>query len=62
LLGRDLSTIIIVDNLPENFDRQPFNGIEILTWVEDAWDTELESLAKQLDELLIQPTQLLKTA
>jgi CTD small phosphatase-like protein 2 len=31
-LGRPLSRTIIVDNLKENFKRQPKNGVEILTW------------------------------
>jgi TFIIF-interacting CTD phosphatase-like protein len=47
-LGRRLSRTVIVDNLPENFARQPENGIEILTWTTDAWDTELQKLQNQL--------------
>ena len=44
-LGRDLSKTIIVDNIRENFDRQPDNGIEIKTWVGEPMDRELEILA-----------------
>lgn len=40
-LGRKLSRTIIVDNLRDNFIRQPKNGIEILTWVSDPYDCEL---------------------
>lgn len=35
LLGRDLKKTIIVDNIKDNFERQPQNGIEILTWLSD---------------------------
>ncbi len=37
-LGRPLTRTIIVDNLSENFKRQPFNGIEIKTWKSDPLD------------------------
>jgi CTD small phosphatase-like protein 2 len=40
-LGRKLSRTIIVDNLRDNFIRQPKNGIEIITWVSDPYDCEL---------------------
>ena len=42
LLGRSLSTTLIIDNLKENFKRQPDNGIEIGTWVGDPKDTQLK--------------------
>jgi TFIIF-interacting CTD phosphatase-like protein len=41
-----------VDNLRENFCRQPANGIEILTWLSDPYDQELKSLGEQLSTLL----------
>lgn len=43
-LGRLLSKTIIVDNLSENFSKQPRNGIEILSWEDDPNDCELEKL------------------
>jgi len=43
-LGRALSRTIIVDNLKENFIRQPRNGIEIVTWLSDPYDCELQKL------------------
>ena len=30
--GKDLSKVLIIDNIPENFRRQPDNGIFINTW------------------------------
>ena len=40
-LGRSLNSTIIVDNIRDNFNKQPENGIEILTWVGDPNDREL---------------------
>ena len=44
LLGRDLKKTIIIDNIRENFERQDANGIEIVTWLSDPNDRELENL------------------
>jgi hypothetical protein len=44
LLGRDLRKTIIIDNIRENFERQDANGIEIVTWMSDPNDRELENL------------------
>ena len=41
ILPRDLSKTIIIDNIKENFCRQPQNGIQITTWKDDPNDTEL---------------------
>ena len=51
-LGRDLSKVIIVDNIAENFRLQPDNGIFIKTWYEDQEDTALMELAPLLKGLL----------
>jgi CTD small phosphatase-like protein 2 len=48
LLGRDLSKTLIVDNIKDNFERQPQNGIEILTWLNDPTDRELPKLGNFL--------------
>ena len=46
LLGRDLSKTIIVDNIRDNFERQPENGIEIMTWIGNPEDRELHKLGQ----------------
>lgn len=48
MLGRDLKKTIIVDNIKENFERQEANGIEIVTWMDDPNDNELNSLGNFL--------------
>lgn len=43
-LGRNLSHTIIVDNIPENFQLQPENGIYIKSWFKDPDDSALMEL------------------
>lgn len=43
-LGRDLSKCIIVDNVADNFQNQPDNGIFIKAWYSDEKDTALAEL------------------
>ena len=51
-LGRKLSRIIIVDNMPQNFRLQPENGIYIKPfWGEDNDDDVLFSLSKILSKI-----------
>lgn len=52
-LGRDMSKVIIVDNVAENFQLQNENGILIKSWYEDQSDTAL----KELSEFLIKIPQ-----
>ena len=52
-LGRDLSKIIIIDNLKENFKMQPNNGLFIKTWTNDVNDTQLKDLLKILKDIVI---------
>lgn len=44
-IGRPLNRMIIVDNLSENFQLQPENGIMIRGWFDDPNDTALPELA-----------------
>ena len=50
-IGRDLKRMIIVDNVGENFQLQPENGILIKSWLDDPSDTALLELAPLLKEI-----------
>ena len=45
--------MIIVDNVAENFQLQPDNGIFIKTWLNDPHDNALEELAPLLKEIVV---------
>ena len=51
-LGRDLSRVIIIDNLKENFKLQPNNGIFIKTWTNDINDVQFKDLLKILKDIV----------
>lgn len=53
-LGRDLKKIIIVDNVPENFQLQQDNGIFITSWFDDVTDTALSELSIILKDIAYQ--------
>jgi CTD small phosphatase-like protein 2 len=50
LLGRDLSKTIIIDNIADNYQLQPENGINIVSWFENPHDKELLTLEPILKE------------
>jgi CTD small phosphatase-like protein 2 len=52
-LGRDISKTLIVDNVAENFQLQPDNGVFIRTWIDDPTDNALEELAPLLKEIAV---------
>jgi len=51
-LGRNLAKTIIVDNIAENFQLQPANGIVIKTWIIDLNDVALIKLTPLLEEIV----------
>ena len=51
-IGRDITKTIIVDNVAENFSKQPDNGIFIKTWHNDMEDTCLIDLIPLLKQLV----------
>ena len=52
-LGRDMSKIIIIDNLKDNFKLQPNNGLFIKTWTSDINDNQLFDLEKILRDIAL---------
>lgn len=49
-LGRDIEKVVIIDNFPKAFEKQPHNGISIKAWTGDVYDRELFKLIKPLCE------------
>jgi CTD small phosphatase-like protein 2 len=47
-VGRELSRVLLVDNLEKNFRLQPENGIHVRSWYGDPNDRILEDLGKEL--------------
>ena len=51
MLGRDLSKVMIIDNVAENFSLQDDNGIPIKNWYSDPQDQELYKMQPFLKSL-----------
>lgn len=51
-LGRDLSKVIIIDNIEDNYKLQPKNGLNISDFEGDENDTELNYLLEDLVSLV----------
>jgi RNA polymerase II subunit A small phosphatase-like protein len=50
-LGRDLKSVIIIDNSPASYAFQPSNAIPVRSWFDDDADTELRDLVPFLEAL-----------
>jgi len=50
-MGRDINTIMIVDNSPHSFLFNPQNAIPCESWFSDKEDTELLEFIPQLEKL-----------
>lgn len=50
-LGRPLSDLIIIDNLPKSYSLHPSNGIPIESWYQNPEDEELKKLIPVLTSL-----------
>ena len=61
-LGRDLSRVIIVDNVAENFRLQPANGLFMKSWFDDMQDTCLGATAHLLREIALSKTSDVRVA
>ena len=51
-IGRDLSRVIIIDNLKENFRMQPNNDIFIKNWTNDINDIQFKDILKILKDIV----------
>lgn len=56
ILGRDLRHTILLDNSPHAFGFQIENGVPIVSWFDDANDTELVSTLHWMRSTLVSPT------
>jgi len=54
-MGRDLSKVLIVDNIEDNFQAQKDNGIQIRDWRgDDPQDRALQELSELLQNMVEQ--------
>jgi CTD small phosphatase-like protein 2 len=52
ILGKDLKKVIIIDNIFENFEKQPHNGILIKSWYNDEEDNKLIEILPFLTKIV----------
>ena len=52
-LGRNLSKVIIIDNMKDNFKMQPNNGLYVKTWINDMNDCQFKDLLKILIDIVL---------
>jgi TFIIF-interacting CTD phosphatase-like protein len=50
-IGRDLTKVVMIDNIVENFRLQSNNGLWTSTWTEDMKDTQLQDLCRILADI-----------
>jgi RNA polymerase II subunit A small phosphatase-like protein len=50
-LGRNLSQVVIIDNSPISYSRQPYNAMAISTWFDDPLDQNLSLLIPWLEKV-----------
>ena len=58
LLGRDLNSVIMVDNAAQSFKFQPRNGIECSAFIDDYEDEELLAMIPFLEYLALKDVEL----
>ena len=52
-IGRNLSKVIIIDNMKDNFKMQPNNGLYVKTWINDMNDYQFKDLMKILIDIVL---------
>ena len=58
LLGRDLSSVIMIDNAAASFQCQPKNGIECIPFIDNFSDNELREMTPFLEYLSKKPVRI----
>lgn len=58
LLGRDLKSVIMIDNAATSYKFQPKNGIECIPFIDDFSDQELMQLTPFLEYLVKKPVSI----
>jgi len=56
-IGRDLSKVLIIDNVKDNFQLQKDNGLHIKDFYDDVNDTELEYIQEELTNVAMKNSE-----